>query len=96
MTGELFVSGRNCKSHRMFMRLKPGGDGHGRARKIRSKAAIFTFPMRRTGGATSNPSSATRRGPANDAEGSERISSGQEYDLPMVRQGRRGCGSLLR
>src|SRR6185437_10435966 len=77
MTGELFVSGRNCKSHRMFMRLKPGGDGHGRARKIRSKAAIFTFPMRRTGGATSNPSSATRRGPANDAEGSERISSGQ-------------------
>ena len=60
VTGELFVSGRNCKSHRMLMRLKPGGDGHGRARKIRSKAATFTFPMRPRG-ATSNPSSTTRR-----------------------------------
>jgi len=37
-----------------------------------------------------------RRGPANDAKGSERISNGQEHDLPMVRQGRRGCCPLLR
>jgi hypothetical protein len=34
--GELFVPGRNRKSHRMFMRLKPGGNGYGCARKIRS------------------------------------------------------------
>src|SRR6266545_2415793 len=48
------------------------------------------------GGATSNPSSTTRRGPANDAIGSERTSNGQEHDLPVVRQGRRGCCPLLR
>src|SRR5207245_6711667 len=35
-------------------------------------------------------------GLANDAKGCERISNGQEHDLPMVRQGRRGCRPLLR
>jgi predicted 3-demethylubiquinone-9 3-methyltransferase (glyoxalase superfamily) len=34
--------------------------------------------LRRRGGATSNPGSTTRRGPANDAIGSERTSNGQE------------------
>src|SRR5262249_19758048 len=31
-----------------------------------------------------------------DPKGTERISSGEEHDLPMVRQGRRGCCPLLR
>ena len=37
-----------------------------------------------------------RQGPANDARRKQRISYGQEHDLPMVRQGRRGRRPLLR